>query len=91
MAITVLLVLTLGGVAFGISFIANKKKPIILSTGASNKKEIASALSILKKNGAKDICLMHCVLNYPTSDLDANLNMITDLKNTFKNHRNGLS
>ena len=24
---------------------------------------------------------MHCVLNYPTKDVDANLSMIVDLKN----------
>ena len=28
---------------------------------------------------------MHCILNYPTKDIDANLNMIQDLKKFPKN------
>ena len=44
-----------------------QKKPIILSTGASNLREIELALNLMKKKGVKDICLMHCILNYPTS------------------------
>ena len=34
---------------------------------------------------------MHCILNYPTKDIDANLNMILDLKNKFPNHIIGYS
>ena len=28
----------------------------------------------------KEIAIMHCILNYPTKDKNANLNMIDDLK-----------
>ena len=28
---------------------------------------------------------MHCILNYPTKDINANLNMILDLKKISKN------
>ena len=27
---------------------------------------------------------MHCILNYPTKDINANLNMILDLKKNFQ-------
>jgi N-acetylneuraminate synthase len=63
--------------------IASKKKPVLLSTGASNLKEIDTAISELKSYGAKDICLMHCILNYPTDNENAHLNMIMGLKETY--------
>ena len=37
-----------------------------------------------KKNGAKDITLLYCVSNYPSSINDFNLNNIRILKNKFK-------
>lgn len=64
--------------------IANTKKPIILSTGASNKFEIERAFNILKKK-CKKIIVLHCILNYPTMKENANLNMIFDLQNIYKN------
>jgi N-acetylneuraminate synthase len=64
--------------------IAETKKPVILSTGASNKIEIKRALKILKKKTNK-IILLHCILNYPTNKYDANLNMILDLKKLINN------
>ncbi len=63
--------------------VVSKGKPVLLSTGASNLKEINEAVSELKNHGAKDICLMHCILNYPTEDQNANLDMILGLKETF--------
>ena len=58
-------------------------KPIILSTGASKISEIKAAIKIIKKKHNK-IILLHCILNYPTKRYSANLNMIDDLKKTFK-------
>lgn len=71
--------------------IAKTKKPILLSTGASNTNEITKAISYLKKNGSTKISLMHCILNYPTLDNDANLGMIVDLKRKFPQHKIGYS
>lgn len=62
--------------------IAKTKKPVILSTGASTKKEIDRAYKILKKK-VKKIIILHCILNYPTSKENANLNMIKDLKKKY--------
>ncbi len=64
--------------------IADTKKPVILSTGASTKKEIKQAYKILKKK-IKKIILLHCILNYPTLKNNANLNMITDLTKEYPN------
>ena len=70
--------------------IAKCRKPIILSTGASNIEEIKSAIKILKK-GTKKIVIMHCILNYPTKDWNANLSMIADLKKNFPQYIIGYS
>ena len=63
--------------------IASKNKLIILSTGASTLDEVQSALNTLVKNGANDVCLLHCVLNYPTPPQNAQLAGISNLISTF--------
>jgi len=60
--------------------VAQSKKPIILSTGASTLEEVKQAVSTLEQAGAKKIILMHCILNYPTINSNANLGMLKDLK-----------
>jgi len=64
--------------------IAETRKPVILSTGASTKNEIKKAYKVLKKKINK-IILLHCILNYPTLKQNANLNMITDLEKEYPN------
>ena len=71
--------------------VAKTKKPIILSTGASNLEEIKFSFNFLKKHGAKNIVILHCILSYPTINTDANLNMITNLKNEFPKNLIGYS
>lgn len=65
-----------------IEYICDFCKPIILSTGASSLSEIVEAVSWIEKKG-NPLALLHCVLNYPTSDENANLGMIIDLKTKF--------
>ena len=65
-----------------IKFLCNFEKPIILSTGASSLEEIKEAVSWIEEKG-NPLSLLHCVLNYPTPDKNANLGMITDLKEQF--------
>jgi len=65
-----------------IEFMCQFKKPILLSTGASYMWEIQQAVELVKKHNLP-LCLMHCILNYPTLDENANLGMITDLKAKF--------
>lgn len=63
--------------------IGKTNKPVLISTGASSIKDIKQAINTLKKFGTRNFALMHCILNYPTKDSDANLNMIKDLKKKF--------
>ena len=65
-----------------IEYICKYNKPIILSTGASSLHEIQEAVSWIEKYG-NPLALLHCVLNYPTPDRNANLGMILDLKEKF--------
>ena len=71
--------------------IASKKKPIVLSTGASTIDEIKTAVDILESNGCPDVSLLHCILNYPTAYENANLNMIGSLSKNFPGKTVGYS
>ena len=64
--------------------VSQTKKPIIISTGMANLEEIETTFKMAKKNGAKDITLLYCVSNYPSSISDFNLNNIKILKDKFK-------
>lgn len=65
-------------------------KPIILSTGASNLDEIERSVKVIAEYGTP-LCLMHCVLNYPTMNENAHLGMIKDLIKHFPNTIPGYS
>ncbi len=67
-----------------LTFIAKKKKPVILSTGMANLKEIKEALNIIQKNSLKEIVLLHCVTDYPCPAKDINLRAMETLRNTFR-------
>ena len=68
-------------------YLSKLKKPIILSTGMSEKKEIMSCLKNLK---TKNIAILHCVSLYPCEPRRANLKRILSLKENF-NHPIGYS
>ena len=63
--------------------IAQTKKPIIISTGMANLKEIDLAYKTAKNNGAKEIILLYCVSNYPSRISDFNFNNIRILKERY--------
>lgn len=74
-----------------IRHIALKGKPVCLSTGASYLSEVEEALRVIRSAGCKDIALLHCVLSYPTSPDDANLEVIRTLKRVFPDVKAGFS
>ncbi len=71
--------------------VAIKKKPVLMSTGASNIDEINEAILFLQQNGSNKVGLMHCILNYPTENSNANLSMISSLQKNFPNNIIGYS
>ena len=64
--------------------VAKCKKRVLLSTGMANLGEIETALTILRKNGTRNITLLHCNTEYPTPFEDVNLNALKTLKEAFK-------
>ena len=67
-----------------IDYLCAFNKPIILSTGASYLWEVEQSVSWIAEHG-NPISLLHCILNYPTSNENANLSMITTLRDKFPN------
>ena len=63
--------------------IARTGKPIIISTGMANLKEIDQAYITAKKNKAGEIILLYCVSNYPSRISDFNFNNIRILKERY--------
>ncbi|WP_085906787.1 N-acetylneuraminate synthase family protein [Kiloniella majae] len=58
--------------------VAQKDKPIILSTGMSDIKVVEQACQTISRhatnsNGSAQVALLHCVSSYPTDPADANL------------------
>ncbi len=53
--------------------IAQTGKNIIMSTGMCEMDEIQDAISVLEKNGAGKISVLHCNTEYPTPFFDVNL------------------
>ncbi len=75
-----------------IEAVAQKGKPIILSTGASLLDEIRAASEFIGRFvDADQLALLHCVLEYPTPYEDANLRRIETLKAAFPEHVIGYS
>lgn len=71
--------------------IAGKRKPIVMSTGASTLAEIDMAVRTLEEAGCVGLVLLHCVLNYPCPNRNAHLNMIEGLRRAFPTHVIGYS
>ena len=73
-----------------IDYVAQKRKPIILSTGMDSILEIKLAIKIIKRYHNK-IIILYCVSGYPTKEADSNLNNIKKFKEIFKGFNIGLS
>jgi pseudaminic acid synthase len=66
-----------------IEYVASKGKPVILSTGIAQLKDIHNALNACKKAGNSQIALLKCTSEYPTPYEDVNLLTIPDMKKRF--------
>lgn len=67
-----------------IKYVAEKKKPVIISTGMANLGEIEDAVNAMKSVGNEDVVLLHCNSLYPTPSEVVNLRAIETIKNSFK-------
>lgn len=60
--------------------VAAKGKPVIISSGMGNEKEIQRAINIFPK---ESLVLLHCVARYPTPSEEANMLSIPFLRKRF--------
>lgn len=65
--------------------IGSLKKPVIISTGMADIKEIHDALHVILKSGTslKNVTILHCNTEYPTPMRDVNLNAMLTIKEQF--------
>jgi N-acetylneuraminate synthase len=63
--------------------VAATGKPIFISTGMADRREIEDAVETARDAGARDVVLLHCVSGYPTPAEEANLRTIPDLAERF--------
>jgi pseudaminic acid synthase len=63
--------------------IAKTGKPVIMSTGACSLSDLAESVKLLKDNGCKDLVLLKCTSNYPSTPENSNLLTIPHLRDLF--------
>lgn len=66
-----------------ISYIAKTGKPVIISTGMSDIKEISDAVKACRLIKNNKIVLLQCTANYPSELKNANLNVLDTYKKLF--------
>lgn len=67
-----------------IRYIAQTKKPIILSTGNATIGQINEAVAVIANEGVKDLAILKCTSKYPAPPEEINLKTISYLKKLFK-------
>jgi N-acetylneuraminate synthase len=66
-----------------IASVAQRGKPMIISTGMANLAEIGDAVDTALKHGAAGVVLLHCVSAYPAPMDEANVRTVPDLAARF--------
>lgn len=66
-----------------IKYVAKTGKPLIISTGMANSKEILEAVEAARDGGCKELAILHCVSSYPAPAEDYNLRTLVDMQKKF--------
>lgn len=66
-----------------IEYVASKNKPIIISTGIAQEKDIELAINTCRKVNNHEIALLKCTSSYPAPINEANAIMIKDLAHKY--------
>ena len=67
-----------------LKYVAQKGKPLIMSTGMSYLSEVDEAVRVIWNAGNEQLVLLHCVSNYPADPADANLRAIQTMATAFQ-------
>ncbi|MBA4291719.1 N-acetylneuraminate synthase [bacterium] len=67
-----------------IRHIAQKQKPVILSTGMATLEEVHQAVEVIRSVGNTQIQLLHCVSDYPADPATANLRAMQVMRERFQ-------
>jgi len=67
-----------------IKYVAQTRKPMIISTGMANLEEIGEAVQTARENGCEQLVLLHCISSYPAPVGESNLRTIADLGERFQ-------
>jgi sialic acid synthase SpsE len=63
-----------------LKYVAQKGKPMIVSTGMATEKIINRALESVRETGLEDIIVLHCVSSYPADISEINLSYLPVLR-----------
>jgi N,N'-diacetyllegionaminate synthase len=66
-----------------IADVSRSGRPVILSTGMSEERDVADAIGWARDAGATTLALLHCVSAYPAPDDQQNLRAVGTLARTF--------
>ncbi|MGE5340715.1 MAG: N-acetylneuraminate synthase family protein [Candidatus Omnitrophota bacterium] len=66
-----------------LKYMAQKGKPMIVSTGMCTMGEIEEAVETIRSTGNTQLALLHCTVSYPVDPASANLNIIKTLEQAF--------
>ena len=66
-----------------IKYVAQTGKPMIISTGMADAKEIQEAIEAAREGGCKELAILHCVSGYPAPAEDYNLKTLVDMQQKF--------
>lgn len=63
--------------------VARSGKPLIVSTGMSNLKEVETAVRTMRESGNRELVLLHCTSNYPADPATANLRAMRTMEESL--------
>jgi N-acetylneuraminate synthase/N,N'-diacetyllegionaminate synthase len=80
-----------------LEYVANKGKPILLSTGMCTLGEVDRAVRVVRGTGNDQIVVLQCTTNYPSAIEDCNLRAIVTIRDAldvlvgYSDHTEGLT
>jgi N-acetylneuraminate synthase len=63
--------------------IASMNKPVIMSTGISELRDLVESVDVLENSGCKELALLKCTSTYPASPLNSNVRTIPHMRELF--------